>query len=109
MPLRRLMPATMLLLALPFAGSCDSGGTDPSRTDNALRTAASGDEVLISTHNGDVTVTHSGLVHVPLRLSTHSGSVRATSLEAARVHASTVNGSVDVTVPPAMPRPTASP
>ncbi|MEU6147731.1 DUF4097 family beta strand repeat-containing protein [Streptomyces sp. NPDC047081] len=178
MPLRRLMPATMLLLlALPSASSCDSGGTDPSRTDNALRAAASGGEVLISTDNGlrlrpasgrhitvddridghwshhgdrwtldldcadhdgrgcprmpyveipdgvkvivtarnagvdvvdvaaaldvttvngDVAVTHSGQAHAPLRLSTRNGSVRATSVEAGRLHASTVNGDVVV-------------
>ncbi|WP_367318128.1 DUF4097 family beta strand repeat-containing protein [Streptomyces sp. HUAS ZL42] len=156
-------------------GSCDSGGTDPSGTDNALRAAASEGEVLISTDNGlrlrpagghhitvddridghwshhgdrwtldlqcadpdgqgcprmpyvqvhdgakvtvtahnagvdvvdvaaaldvttvngDVTVTHSGQAHAPLRLSTRNGSVRATSLEAARLHASTGNGDV---------------
>ncbi|WP_257041569.1 DUF4097 family beta strand repeat-containing protein [Streptomyces sp. TLI_55] len=169
------MPATLLLLALPFAGSCDNGDTGTSRADNALRAAASGDEVLISTDNGlrlrpadgdritvddridghwshhgdrwtldldcadhdghgcprmpyvkipdgakvtvtarnagvdvvdvaaaldvttvngDVTVTHSGQEHAPLRLSTRNGSVRATSLEAGRLHASTVNGDV---------------
>ncbi|MFF5494250.1 DUF4097 family beta strand repeat-containing protein [Streptomyces aquilus] len=201
---RHLMPTTLLLLALPFAGSCDGGGTGASRTDNALRAAASGDEVLISTDNGlrlrpaagdhitvddridghwshhgdrwtldldcadhgdhdcprmpyvkipdgakitvtarnagvdvvdvaavldvttvngDVTVTHSGQEHAPLRLATRNGSVRATSLAAGRLHASTVNGdvvmqcaavpegvtartvngSVDVTVPRAAP------
>lgn len=171
----RVPPTLLLLLALPFAGSCDDGGTDASRADNALRAAASGDEVLISTDNGlrlrpadgdhitvddridghwshhgdrwtldldcadhdahgcprmpyvqipdgakvtvtarnagvdavdvaaaldvttvngDVTVTHSGQEHAPLRLSTRNGSVRATGLEAGRLHASTVNGDV---------------
>lgn len=171
----RMPPTLLLLLALPFAGSCDDGGTDASRADNALRAAASGDEVLISTDNGlrlrpadgdhitvddridghwshhgdrwtldldcadhddhgcprmpyvkipdgaqvtvtarnagvdavdvaaaldvttvngDVTVTHSGQEHAPLRLSTRNGSVRATALEAGRLHASTVNGDV---------------
>lgn len=175
-PQRHLMPTTLLLLlALPFAASCDGGGTGASRADNALRAAASGDEVLISTDNGlrlrpadgdrvtvddridghwshhgdrwtldldcadrdgdgcprmpyvkipdgskitvtarnagvdvvdvaaaldvttvngDVTVTHSGQHDAPSRLSTRNGSVRATSLEADRLHASTVNGDV---------------
>ncbi|AZP22371.1 hypothetical protein EJC51_43585 [Streptomyces aquilus] len=175
-PQRHLMPTTLLLLlALPFAASCDGGGTGASRADNALRAAASGDEVLISTDNGlrlrpadgdrvtvddridghwshhgdrwtldldcadrdghgcprmpyvkipdgskitvtarnagvdvvdvaaaldvttvngDVTVTHSGQQDAPSRLSTRNGSVRATSLEADRLHASTVNGDV---------------
>lgn len=175
MPPRRLVPPTLLLLlALPFSGSC-GGGPDASRADSALRAAASGGEVLISTDNGlrlrpadadhisvddridghwshhgdrwtldldcadhddygcprmpyveipdgakvtvtarnagvdvvdvhasldvttvngDVTVTQSGQEHAPLRLSTRNGSVRAVSLKAGRLHASTVNGDV---------------
>jgi len=172
---RHLMPTTLLLLALPFAGACDGGGSGAPRADSALRAAASGDEVLISTDNGlrlrpadgdhitvddridghwshhgdrwtldldcadrhdqscprmpyvkipdgakitvtarnagvdvvdvaaaldvttvngDVTVTHSGREHAPLRLVTRNGSVRATALQAGRLHASTVNGDV---------------
>ncbi|MFE2214853.1 DUF4097 family beta strand repeat-containing protein [Streptomyces canus] len=73
----------------------------------------------ITTVNGDVTVTRSGRDDADVRLSTRNGSVRATSVEAERVHAATtngdvvlgcaavpsgvsattVNGSVDVTVP----------
>ncbi|MEU6356277.1 DUF4097 family beta strand repeat-containing protein [Streptomyces sp. NPDC047072] len=73
----------------------------------------------VSTVNGDVTVTRSGDERAAVRLSTRNGSVRATSLAAGRLHAATtngdvtlscttapsrvaattVNGSVDVTVP----------
>ncbi|PWI20749.1 hypothetical protein DI272_29960 [Streptomyces sp. Act143] len=176
MPPRRLLsPTLLLLLALPFASSCDDGGSDAARADNALRAAASGDEVLISTDNGlrlrpadgdhitvddridahwsrhddrwtldlgcadhdghgcprmpyvtipdgakvtvtarnagidvvdvaaaldvttvngDVTVTHSGQDDAPLRLSTRNGSVRASSVEADGLRATTVNGDV---------------
>ncbi|WP_329331474.1 DUF4097 family beta strand repeat-containing protein [Streptomyces sp. NBC_00663] len=174
-PRHRMPPTLVLLLALSFAGACDSGGTDAPRADNALRAAASGDEVVISTDNGvrlrpaggdhitvddridghwshhgdrwtldldcaddhgcprmpyvkipdgakvtvtarnagvdvvdvaaaldvttvngDVTVTHSGQEHAPLRLTTRNGSVRATSLEVGRLYASTVNGDVEM-------------
>ncbi|MDH6521375.1 hypothetical protein M2163_001637 [Streptomyces sp. SAI-135] len=50
----------------------------------------------ITTVNGDVTVTRSGRDDVEVRLSTRNGSVRATSLEARRVHAATTNGDVVV-------------
>jgi DUF4097 and DUF4098 domain-containing protein YvlB len=50
----------------------------------------------VTTVNGDVTVTRSGQEHAPLRLSTRNGSVRAASLVAGRLHASTVNGDVVV-------------
>ncbi|MFF4055319.1 DUF4097 family beta strand repeat-containing protein [Streptomyces sp. NPDC001668] len=73
----------------------------------------------ITTVNGDVTATRSGRDDADVRLSTRNGSVRATSVAARRVHAATtngdvvigcaavpsgvsattVNGSVDVTVP----------
>ncbi|WP_328744290.1 DUF4097 family beta strand repeat-containing protein [Streptomyces sp. NBC_00285] len=73
----------------------------------------------VTTVNGDVTVTRSGNRHTAVRLATRNGSVRATALGAQRLHAettngdvtlgcaaapsrvtaTTVNGSVDVTVP----------
>lgn len=77
----------------------------------------------VTTVNGDVTVTRSGNRHAAVRLSTRNGSVRATALGAQRLHAettngdvtlgcaaapsrvtaTTVNGSVDVTVPSGSP------
>ncbi|MEU0409047.1 DUF4097 family beta strand repeat-containing protein [Streptomyces griseorubiginosus] len=73
----------------------------------------------LTTVNGDVTLTRSGRDGADVRLSTRNGSVRATAVEARRLHAATtngdvvlgcaaiptgvtattVNGSVDVTVP----------
>ncbi|MFE3855896.1 DUF4097 family beta strand repeat-containing protein [Streptomyces griseorubiginosus] len=73
----------------------------------------------LTTVNGDVTLTRSGRDGADLRLSTRNGSVRATAVAAHRLHAATtngdvvlgcaavpsgvtattVNGSVDVTVP----------
>ncbi|MFK4107049.1 DUF4097 family beta strand repeat-containing protein [Streptomyces sp. NPDC019531] len=48
----------------------------------------------ITTVNGDVTVTRSGQDHGTVRLSTRNGSVRATALDANHVRAETVNGDV---------------
>lgn len=48
----------------------------------------------VTTVNGDVTVTRSGDEHAAVRLSTRNGSVRATALDAARLHAETTNGDV---------------
>ncbi|MFC8430972.1 DUF4097 family beta strand repeat-containing protein [Streptomyces sp. NPDC057253] len=73
----------------------------------------------VTTVNGDVTLTRSGRDGADVRLSTRNGSVRATAVEARRLYAATtngdvllgcaavpsgvtattVNGSVDVTVP----------
>lgn len=73
----------------------------------------------VTTVNGDVTLTRSGRDGADVRLSTRNGSVRATAVDARRLHAATtngdvvlgcaavpsgvtatsVNGSVDVTVP----------
>lgn len=48
----------------------------------------------ITTVNGDVTMTRSGRDEAPLRLATRNGSVRATALDAGRLHATTTNGDV---------------
>ncbi|MFF1542358.1 DUF4097 family beta strand repeat-containing protein [Streptomyces sp. NPDC058291] len=48
----------------------------------------------ITTVNGDVTVTRSGKDDEPLLLATRNGSVRATALDAGRLHATTTNGDV---------------
>ncbi|MEU9171631.1 DUF4097 family beta strand repeat-containing protein [Streptomyces sp. NPDC048420] len=48
----------------------------------------------LTTVNGDVTVSRSGPDHGTVRLSTRNGSVRATAVHANRVHAATVNGDV---------------
>jgi hypothetical protein len=48
----------------------------------------------LTTVNGDVTVTRSGLGDTPVRLVTHNGSVRTGTLSSARLHAETVNGDV---------------
>ncbi|MET7732129.1 DUF4097 family beta strand repeat-containing protein [Streptomyces sp. NPDC005402] len=50
----------------------------------------------ITTVNGDVTVTRSGRDDADVRLSTRNGSVRATGVEAGRLHAATTNGDVVV-------------
>ncbi|MFJ6391052.1 DUF4097 family beta strand repeat-containing protein [Streptomyces sp. NPDC091972] len=50
----------------------------------------------VTTVNGDVTVTRSGREDADVRLSTRNGSVRAVSVEARRVHAATTNGDVGV-------------
>ncbi|MGW2620311.1 DUF4097 family beta strand repeat-containing protein [Streptomyces sp. NPDC001500] len=48
----------------------------------------------VTTVNGDVTMTRSGSGEAPLRLATRNGSVRATALDAGRLHATTTNGDV---------------
>ncbi|OQR64568.1 hypothetical protein B6E66_08155 [Streptomyces maremycinicus] len=48
----------------------------------------------VTTVNGDVTVTRSGTDDAPVRLVTRNGSVRATALDAGRLHAVTTNGDV---------------
>ena len=48
----------------------------------------------LTTVNGDVTVTRSGAATAALRLATRNGSVRATALDAGRLHAATTNGDV---------------
>ncbi|MDQ0585593.1 DUF4097 family beta strand repeat-containing protein [Streptomyces rishiriensis] len=48
----------------------------------------------VTTVNGDVTVTRSGKDDAPVRLVTRNGSVRATALDAGRLHAATTNGDV---------------
>ncbi|MEU5098013.1 DUF4097 family beta strand repeat-containing protein [Streptomyces sp. NPDC020996] len=48
----------------------------------------------LTTVNGDVMVTRSGRADAAVRLATRNGSVRATALEAGRLHAGTVNGDV---------------
>ncbi|MER6784068.1 DUF4097 family beta strand repeat-containing protein [Streptomyces sp. NPDC000658] len=48
----------------------------------------------VTTVNGDVTMTRSGRDEAPLRLATRNGSVRATALDAGRLHATTTNGDV---------------
>ncbi|MFD7713411.1 DUF4097 family beta strand repeat-containing protein [Streptomyces sp. NPDC059785] len=50
----------------------------------------------LTTVNGDVTVTHSGERTGRARLVTRNGSVRVGELRAARLHAETVNGDVDL-------------
>ncbi|MFD9323037.1 DUF4097 family beta strand repeat-containing protein [Streptomyces sp. NPDC060053] len=48
----------------------------------------------VTTVNGDVTVTRSGKDDAPVRLATRNGSVRATALDAGRLHAATTDGDV---------------
>ncbi|NEB04085.1 DUF4097 family beta strand repeat protein [Streptomyces sp. SID13726] len=64
-----------------------NAGVDVAGVDGALD---------VTTVNGDVTATRSGSGHGTVRLATRNGSVRATGVAADRVHAATVNGDVTV-------------
>jgi hypothetical protein len=71
-----------------------SGSVTVSARNAGVDVAGVAAALVVTTVNGDVTVTRSGDADGVVRLSTRNGSVRAMALRAARLHAETVNGDV---------------
>lgn len=79
------MPYVYVPDGLGVIVSARNAGVDVAGLDGALD---------VTTVNGDVTVTHSGRGDAAVHLLTRNGSVRATALDAGRLHAETTNGDV---------------
>lgn len=104
---------------MPYVEIPDGVGVTATARNAGVDAAGVSAALDITTVNGDVTVTRSGRDDADVRLSTRNGSVRATAVAAGALHAATtngdvvlgcatvpsgvsattVNGSVDVTVP----------
>ncbi|WP_405665651.1 DUF4097 domain-containing protein [Streptomyces sp. NBC_01166] len=79
------MPAVGIPAGVPVTVTARNAGIDVAGVASALD---------LTTVNGDVTVTRSGLGDATVRLATRNGSVRAGTLSSERLHAETVNGDV---------------
>ncbi|MFJ6850144.1 DUF4097 family beta strand repeat-containing protein [Streptomyces sp. NPDC091271] len=79
------MPAVGIPAGVPVTVTARNAGIDVAGVATALD---------LTTVNGDVTVTRSGLGDATVRLATRNGSVRAGDVSSARLHAETVNGDV---------------
>ncbi|MFB4421731.1 DUF4097 family beta strand repeat-containing protein [Streptomyces sp. QL37] len=79
------MPSVGIPAGVPVTVTARNAGIDVAGVATALD---------LTTVNGDVTVTRSGLGDATVRLATRNGSVRAGALSSARLHAETVNGDV---------------
>jgi hypothetical protein len=81
---------------MPYVEIPDGVGVTAAARNAGVDVAGVAAALDITTVNGDVTVARSGRGDADVRLSTRNGSVRATSVEAQRVHAATTNGDVVV-------------